>query len=56
MEARQQREWAMDKITSFPGQAYDYIYGNYGTVGVIIAGVVIVVFVVGVLVWFDRRK
>jgi hypothetical protein len=32
------------------------VYGQYGTVGVIIAGVGIVVAIVSVLVWFDRRK
>lgn len=46
----------MDRITSFPGYAYDYIYGNYGMVGLIVAGVGIVVAVVGVFIWFDRRK
>ena len=46
----------MDQITSFPGYAYDYIYGNYGTVGMIVTGVGIVVAIVGVFIWFDRRK
>ena len=46
----------MDQITSFPGFAYDYIHGNYGTVGLIVAGVGIVVAIVGVFIWFDRRK
>lgn len=46
----------MEQITSFPGQAYDYIYGNYGTVGLIITGVMIVVAIVSGMIWFDRRK
>jgi len=46
----------MDQITSFPGYVYDYTYVNYGTVGLIVIGVGIVVGIVGVLIWFDRRK
>lgn len=46
----------MDQITSFPGYVYDYIYGNYGTIGLIVAGVGIVVGIVGVFIWWDRRK
>lgn len=46
----------MDSVKSIPSDAYNYVYGQYGTVGVIVAGVVIVVAVVGVLTWLDRRK
>jgi hypothetical protein len=46
----------MSNLTSLPGQAYDYVFGNFGTVGLVIAGVMIVVGIVGALVWFDRRK
>jgi hypothetical protein len=46
----------MDQIISLPGQAYDYVYGHYGTIGLIIAGLLIVVTIVSVMVWFDRRK
>jgi hypothetical protein len=46
----------MDEIISFPGRAYDYIDGQYGTVGLIVAGVMIVVAIVSVFIWFDRRK
>lgn len=49
-------ERAMDQILSMPGQAYDYVYGQHGTVGLIVVGVMIVVAVVSVLIWFDRRK
>jgi hypothetical protein len=46
----------MSNLFSLPGQAYDYVYGNFGSIGLMIAGVVIVVGIVGALVWFDRRK
>jgi hypothetical protein len=46
----------MNTVTSFPSQAYDYVNGNYGTIGVIIAGVAIVLAAVSVMIWFDRRK
>jgi hypothetical protein len=46
----------MDKFTSYPDQAYDYIYGNYGTVGLIVVGVGLVVAVVGLFIWFDRSR
>jgi hypothetical protein len=46
----------MDEILSKPGQIYDYIYGNYGTVGLIVSGVMIVVAIVSICIWFDRRK
>jgi hypothetical protein len=46
----------MDKYSQMPGQAYDYIYNNYGTPGLIVAGVAIVLAVVGVFIWLDRRK
>lgn len=46
----------MQTFTSLPGQAYDYVYGNFGNVGLIVAGVVIVVAVVSVFIFLDRRK
>jgi hypothetical protein len=46
----------MNSISSYPEQAYNYVYGSYGTVGLIVAGVGIVVAIVSVMVWFDRRK
>jgi hypothetical protein len=46
----------MDKIAAMPGKAYDYIYGQFGTVGLIVTGVAIVIAIVSVLIWFDRRK
>ena len=46
----------MREITPYPGQAYDYIYGNFGLTGLIVAGVAIVVAGVSMMIWFDRRK
>jgi hypothetical protein len=46
----------MNEVLSKPVQAYDYIYLHYGTVGLIVAGLMIVVAVVSLCIWFDRRK
>ena len=46
----------MNSVLSYPGQAYDYIHGQFGLIGVIIAGVVMVVGFVSLLIWGDRRK
>ena len=46
----------MNEITSQPGRLYDYIHSNYGTVGLIVVGLVIVVGVVCFFTWLDRRK
>jgi hypothetical protein len=46
----------MSELTSYPAQAYDYVYGNFGLTGLIVAGVGIVVAIVSMMVWFDRRK
>ena len=46
----------MRDVASYPGQAYDYIYGNFGLTGLIIAGVAVVVAGVSGMIWFDRRK
>ncbi len=46
----------MNSITNYPGQAYDYVYGHYGLTGLIVAGVGLVVAVVSIMVWFDRRR
>jgi hypothetical protein len=50
------RERVMEKLSSYPDQAYDYIYGNYGTVGLIVTGVAVVVGVICIFIWFDRSK
>ena len=46
----------MRDFTSYPSQAYDYIHTNFGLTGLIIAGVGMVVAVVALLTWADRRK
>jgi hypothetical protein len=46
----------MDRLSSYPDRAYDYIYGNYGTVGLIVCGVAVVVAVVSIFIWFDRSR
>jgi hypothetical protein len=46
----------MNSISNYPAQAYDYVYGNYGTVGLIVAGVGLVVAVISLMVWFDRAR
>lgn len=46
----------MDQIISLPEHAYDYVYGQYGTIGLIVASLMIVVAIVGVFIWWDRRK
>jgi hypothetical protein len=45
-----------DKVASTPGQVYDYINGHYGLPGLIVAGVLLVVGVVGIFIALDRRK
>jgi hypothetical protein len=46
----------MNSVLNYPGQAYDYVYGHYGLIGVIVAGVGIVVGFVAILVYMDRRR
>ena len=46
----------MDTISKYPDQAYNYIYGNYGTVGLIVVGVALVVAVVSIFIWIDRSQ
>jgi len=46
----------MTDIIDFPGRAYRYIDAQYGTIGLIVAGLMIVVALIGVFVWMDRRK
>ena len=47
---------SLDKVASSPGQAYDYINSNYGLPGLIVAGVLLVVCIVGIMIALDRRK
>ena len=43
-------------ILHLPGQIHAYLYGHYGWFGVAFAGVGVVVLIVGVMIWFDRRR
>ena len=46
----------MDRISSAPGQAYDYIHTQFGMIGVIAAGLLVFVAALSVIFFFDRRK
>ncbi len=46
----------MDRLTSAPGNAYDYIHGQFGMIGVIAAALILLVGGLSVLFYFDRRK
>jgi hypothetical protein len=46
----------MDDILSIPSRAYHYVNNQYGTIGLIVVGLLITVAIVGVFVWWDRRK
>jgi hypothetical protein len=43
-------------ILRIPGQIYDHIYGSYGWFGVAFAALGVVLLIIAVLTWFDRRK
>lgn len=43
-------------ILRLPGRIYDSVYGNYGWFGLAFAGVGVVVLIVAIMIWFDRRK
>lgn len=43
-------------IFRIPGQMYDYVYNGFGWFGVAFAGLGVVLGVVFVMIWFDRRK
>ena len=46
----------VNSLTSLSGRGYDYIHGQYGLSGLIAAGVIVVVALIGIFIWFDRRK
>jgi len=46
----------MDTLLEFPGRAYDYVNYEYGFVGLVMLGVGIVVGIVFVFIWMDRRR
>jgi hypothetical protein len=43
-------------ILRLPGQVYDHLHASFGWFGVAFAGVAVVVGIVGILIWFDRRR
>ena len=46
----------MDRLTSAPGQTYDYIHSQFGMIGVIAAALLLFVAALSVVFYFDRRK
>jgi hypothetical protein len=46
----------MDSVFQIPVKAYQYVYTNFGWWGVLFAGLGITMIIVGMFVWFDRRK
>jgi len=38
------------------GRVYDSVYSSYGWFGVAFAGVGVVLAIVAIMIWFDRRK
>jgi len=43
-------------ILRIPGRMYDQVYGSYGWFGVAFGGLALIVLVIGIMVWFDRRR
>ena len=46
----------MDALLSFPSRSYRYIDAEYGSLGLIMASLLIIVAAVCILTWADRRK
>ena len=46
----------MSEILAYPKWAYQTIQQQYGFPGLFVAGVGIVVLVIFIFIWFDRRK
>jgi hypothetical protein len=43
-------------IFRLPGRLYDQLYTGYGWFGVAFAALGIVVLIIAIMVWFDRRR
>jgi hypothetical protein len=43
-------------IFRMPGRAYDYVYASFGWWGVAFAILGFVLFIISIMVWFDRRR
>jgi hypothetical protein len=46
----------MDAIFRYPAKAYEYVNGHYGFVGVLVAALLLIMFLLSVYFWFDRRR
>ena len=46
----------MDSVFDLPVKAYNYVYTNFGWFGVLFAGLAVTMGVVGIYIWFERRK
>ena len=46
----------MDSVLKFPARAYEYINYNYGFIGVLVATLLLIMFLLSIYFWFDRRK
>jgi len=43
-------------ILRLPGRIYDHVYAGYGWFGVAFGALGLIVFVIAVMIWFDRRR
>ena len=46
----------MDSILKFPSRTYDYVYGHYGSIGVLFGALILIMFFLSVYFYFDRRR
>jgi hypothetical protein len=43
-------------ILRIPGRMYDYVYNGFGWFGVAFAALMVVLVIVAIMIWFDRRR
>ena len=43
-------------IFRMPGELYDHVYSTYGWFGIAFGGVGLVLVIIGIMIWFDRRR
>jgi hypothetical protein len=43
-------------IFKLPGRAYDYVYASYGWWGVAFGALGLVLLIVSIMIYFDRRR
>ncbi len=43
-------------LLDYPVNAYNYVHFHYGTVGVIVACIIVLMSVITVFFWLDRRR